>query len=292
MSALSAVDLTVVGSLNFDVTARAAALPAPGETIGGGTLAHSPGGKGANQAAAAARLGATVRMIGAIGDDEAGISLSAALRDAGVDIGSIAITRESTGTALIVIDTAGENQIVVCPGANDAIAIDPDTIRSAPAILLQFEIPPAVVEEICRTAEGFLAINAAPAREMPTWMVERADLIVVNDSEAAAQPGVRAAKRLVITHGGDGASFYRDGELAVHVPAVRATVRNTVGAGDAFCAALTCGLLAGIDSRVALEAAAAIGAAAVEDTRSQPLFDRWEQYSIAAPRTPAPYPAG
>ena len=112
-------------------------------------------------------------------------------------------------------------------------------------------------------------------------MVERADLIVVNDSEAAAQPGVRAAKRLVITHGGDGASFYRDGELAVHVPAVRATVRNTVGAGDAFCAASPAVFSAGIDSRVALEAAAAIGAAAVEDTRSQPLFDRWE--STASP---------
>jgi ribokinase len=277
-AALSNLQLTVVGSLNIDITARVASLPTPGETIGNGQLSREPGGKGANQAVAASRLGATVRMIGAVGDDEAGGLLIDTLTAANVDVAAIHVVDAATGTALITVDREGENQIAVCPGANHTLTVDPAQLKDTTCVLVQLEIPLSVVRDVSTAAPGFLAINAAPATTLPAEIIDRADLIIVNDSEAQQLPEVHRAELLAITHGAGGATLYREGVEIAHTPGRHATVRNTVGAGDAFCAALTIALASGVDAAEALTVAAEIGAAAVEDVHSQPKLSKWDRY--------------
>src|SRR6478609_2078995 len=153
--------LTVVGSINLDIIATAERLPTAGETIGGGVLQQQPGGKGANQAVAAARLGGSARMIGAVGDDAQGRLMLEALSGAGVDTSDVAVLDgDATGTALIVVDRDGENQIVVC----------------------QLEVGMDVVLEAARNSSGFFVLNAAPAMDLPVELLERCDLVIVNET--------------------------------------------------------------------------------------------------------------
>lgn len=260
--------LAVVGSINIDVIARVERLPGPGETVRGGALTRSPGGKGANQAVAAARLGAPTRMIGCVGDDSDGRWMIDALRDAGVDTGGVWLGDTPTGTALIAVDAAGENQIVVCAGANDEVA-PPDDLGADEAVLTQLEIPMTAVEGLVQ-APGFLAVNAAPAAQLPASVIARADLVIVNESEFALQPGLADAALVAVTYGADGAALFAHGREVIRVPAPRVTAVDSVGAGDAFCAALTIALHAGWPQETALRAACAVGADAVTSRGAQP----------------------
>lgn len=270
--------LAVVGSINVDLTARTARLPEPGETIGGGRLSREAGGKGANQAAAAARLGAAVRMVGAVGPDADGAWMIDELAAAGVDTNAVRRGEESTGVALIVVDAAGENQIAVCEGANGEVSLDGVVFGSDEAVLAQLEISMDVIVALSAAARGYLAVNAAPALELPAAVIGRADLIIVNETEYALLPALRTARRVAVTYGGEGAKLFERGELVAEAPAVKTTVVNSVGAGDAFCAALTIGLASGVDPQRALSAACAVGAAAVADPRSQPLLAALGEY--------------
>ncbi len=272
------IDLIVVGSINADVVAVTERLPGPGETVGGGRLVRSAGGKGANQAAAASRLGARVRMVGAVGDDADGTAMRAALEDAGVDVSLVATTSEPTGTAVIVVDAAGENQIAVCEGANAQATAEGIEFDGSTTVLLQLEIEMSAVLDVARRARGYVALNAAPARSLPEELVARADLIIVNETEYQLIPQLRDARLVAVTYGSEGAALLERGERVAFAPALRVTPVNSVGAGDAFCAALTVGLRGGLSYDEALGAACAVGAAVVTDPSSRPALQPLEQY--------------
>lgn len=267
-----ALPLTVVGSINADITAVTDRLPGPGETVGGGTLSRSPGGKGANQAAAAARLGAVTRMVGAVGADPTGQEMTAALREAGVDVSAIAEADAETGTALITVDARGENTIAVCEGANAQVSAAGLRFDETDTVLTQLEIPLEVISDLARTVRGWFVINAAPAIPLPAEVVDRADLIIVNESEYAALPQLATARRVAVTYGAQGSALLENGEQIAFAPAEAATPVSTVGAGDAFCAALTIALRSGIPASDALRVANAVGAIAVASPDARPPF--------------------
>ncbi|MFJ6653381.1 ribokinase [Microbacterium sp. NPDC091313] len=280
---MTGVRLSVVGAINVDLTARVERAPGAGETVADGVLSRGPGGKGANQAVAAARLGATVVLAGAVGDDADGALSRAALTAAGVDVSHVQTTVDAaTGTALIVVDAAGENSIVVCPGAN--AAIDPAAVRldADTPVLAQLEVDDAVLLAAARGTRGFFALNAAPARALPRELVDRADLVIVNETEYAQLPEVHDAPLLAVSLGADGARMLRHGTEIARARALRTTVRSTVGAGDAFSAALVLGLVRGDDPADALQRACAVGAAAVADERSQPDLSALDSYPVTA----------
>ena len=247
--------LTVVGSINLDFLVRVERLPRPGETLTARAFTRGPGGKGANQAVAAARLGAQVTMIGAVGDDElAGEALSG-LSAAGVELD---IERKGqTGVALIYVDSAGENAIAVFPGANGEVT--PRAVGGA--VLCQLEIPDAVVLAAAAEAE-FFALNAAPARVLDL----EPDLLVVNELEHEV---CSRGKLVAVTHGAAGASLFEDGREVARAAAPRVEVVDSTGAGDAFTAALVVSLLEGRDRQEALERACAVGAEATTKLGAQ-----------------------
>lgn len=270
--------LTVVGSLNVDLTCRVHRLPSPGETIGGGTLTRQPGGKGGNQAAAAARLAGAARMVGAVGADPDGRLLTEALNRAGVDISAVEQVSAPTGTALIVIDSEGENQIAVAPGANAMVSLERADFSDGGPVLAQLEIAVDAVLEAALRTTGLFALNAAPAQALPAGLLERCDLVIVNESEYQLIPELRNAKRVAVTYGAGGASMYSQGIKTAHAPATKTNVVNSVGAGDAFCAALVLALASGLDEESSLAAACAVGGAAVGSELSQPEFERLDHY--------------
>ena len=275
--------LTVVGSINLDITATANRLPSPGETVGGGVLRQQPGGKGANQAVAAARLAGRSRMVGAVGQDDAGRSLLSAMAAAGVDVQDVARADAATGTALVLVDGEGENQIVVCPGANASVSLEGVTFADDEAVLCQLEVDQEVVLEAARRAKGFFVLNAAPAAPLIPELLERCDLVIVNETEYELIPALRDAPLVAVTYGGDGSAIFVDGERAAEAPAVRVTdIANTIGAGDAFCAALVLALQAGLEYAHALAVANAVGADAVRDSSSQPALKPLEHYIEAS----------
>ena len=269
--------LCVVGSINVDISVTVGELPIPGETVRGRGPIRGAGGRGANQAAAAARLGAAVRMLGAVGDDADGQAMVENLRRAGVDTSGIRVVAEPTGTALITVDAAGENTIVVCAGANDAVeAAGP--FASDEAVLAQLEIPPHAIEALAASVPGFFALNAAPARDVRPSVLRRADLVIVNDAEFSALPAVSAARLVVVTHGARGASLWREGERVLTAPSPAVDAVSAVGAGDAFSAAITLAVHAGWPDEVALAAACAVGADAVTHVGAQPPLRSLAEY--------------
>lgn len=273
-------DLVVVGSINVDLTALVERLPGAGETVGGGRLRRDVGGKGANQAVAASRLGARVRMVGSVGSDADGAWAVETIRAAGVDVAGVWVTDSPTGTALIAVDAAGENQIVVCAGANASVGADGISVGADEAVLMQLELSLEVVRAVAAQASGFVALNAAPSQPLPADLVERVDLFIVNETEYAAMPELRAARRVAVTYGASGAAMIADGVETARVPAVAAPdVVNTVGAGDAFSAALTLAIRAGAPDEQALRTACAVGAAAVAHPSAQPPLARLETYA-------------
>lgn len=283
MNLSGAKPLTVLGSINLDIIATVERLPTAGETVGGGILSRQPGGKGANQAAAAARLGGSARMIGAVGNDDAGREMLAALTSAGVEV---AVARRSTptGTALIVVDSHGENQIVVCPGANAEVSLDGVAFAEDDIVLSQLEVGLNIVTEAARRHPGFFALNAAPAQPLPAGLIQRCDLVIVNETEYQLIPGLSDARLVAVTYGKDGSALFRDGKEVARAAGLPASVINTIGAGDAFCAALVLGLRGGLSDEQALAAANAVGADAVGQASSQPELGRLETYTCALPR--------
>lgn len=271
--------VTVVGSINLDIIATTDRLPTAGETIGGGVLRQQPGGKGANQAVAAARLGGSARMIGAVGDDAQGRLMLEALAGAGVDTADVAVLDgDATGTALIVVDREGENQIVVCPGANSGFSLDSVEFSPDETVLCQLEVGLSAVLEAARRSFGFFVLNAAPAMDLPAELLERCDLVIVNETEYELIPALAEAKLVAVTYGKDGSAMFERGRKVAEAPAAAVTVANTIGAGDAFCAALVLALRAGQDYSTALTVANAVGADAVGDPSSQPALGQLWKY--------------
>jgi ribokinase len=277
--------ITVVGSVNLDLVATAATLPAPGETVTGATLARHPGGKGANQALAAARLGGAVSLVARIGADPFGEAALALLRAEGVDLSGVEADPDAdTGVALIAVARDGENQIVVAPGANAGFT--PDRLVAPPqgALICQLELPVATAARAVALATGFVTVNLAPALEVPPALLARADLIVVNEGEAAFY-GRRldAARGLVaVTLGARGARLLRAGrEIAAAVPPP-VTAVDATGAGDAFVGALTVALIEGRPPRDALAFACAAGALAAARPGAQPSLPRRGEVEAAA----------
>jgi len=250
------VRLTVVGSINLDFVARAERLPRPGETVTDASFARVPGGKGANQAVAAARLGAAVTMIGRTGDDDLRAAAVEELTRAGVDLTRVGTAPGATGVALVLVDAAGENEIVVAPGANAELRPDDLDLPDCDGVLCQLEIPLETVEHAAMTAPGDFFLNAAPAR----GPVPAADLTIVNRYELEAL--THRDGLIAVTLGAEGALLLEDGrEVARAAPPPVEAVDGT-GAGDAFTACLVVSLLEGREREEALRRACAAGALA------------------------------
>jgi ribokinase len=217
-------------------------------------------------------------MLGAVGRDAAAARMRAALESAGVDVSAVQTVDDATGTALIVVDEAGENSIVVCPGAN--ARIDPARFERDPAVpvLAQLEVEAAVVDHLARSSTGLFALNVSPARELGSLLWDRVGLFIVNEGEYAALPRLATAPLVALTLGADGAVLLRAGRQVAQAPSVPTSVVSTVGAGDAFAAALTVAMLRGLDDEAALHGACAVGAAAVADERSQPALQPLDAY--------------
>ena len=278
--------ITVVGSINLDFVARAARLPAPGETVTGASLARHPGGKGANQALAAEKLGAEVCLIGRVGDDALAGGALALLEQYGVDLAGVEVdVAAPTGAALITVDAEGENQITVAAGANHMVTPEQLPQRIEGALIVQLELPVETVEAAVGRATGFVAANLAPAAPVSEALLRRADLIVVNETEAAFYgDGLhRGGGRVVVTKGARGAAMYLRGvEMAWAAPPQVQAV-DAVGAGDAFVGAITVALLEGMDPAEALRFACAAGALAATRAGAQPsLPERAEVEALLA----------
>lgn len=267
------VAITVVGSVNLDFVASGAALPSPGQTVTGATLARHPGGKGANQALAARRLGAEVRLIGCVGRDAMADEALALLRRDGVDLTGCASDPDApTGVALIAVAPDGENLIIVAPGANAACA--PEMVAGGidGALVCQLELPVETVAAAVRAARGFVALNLAPAAPVPADMLQRADLIVVNEGEAAFYGTQLDVVRglVALTLGARGARLTRGGTVIAEAAPPKVHAIDATGAGDAFVGALVVALLEGQAEQQALTFACAAGALAATRAGAQP----------------------
>jgi ribokinase len=265
--------IVVVGSVNLDIVARAAKLPVAGETVTDATLSRFPGGKGANQALAAQRLGAQVALHACVGDDAAADEALALLREGGVDLrGCLVDEGTATGTALIAVADSGENQIIVAPGANRCLDADLISLGEADAMLCQLEVPVVTLQKITQRFSGMICMNLAPALPIPNELVARADLVVVNEIEAEFYGDALAGRKglLAVTRGAAGASLFEDGEVVGESAPPRVDVADTTGAGDTFTAALTVALVEGMDAQVAVEFACTAGALAATRAGAQP----------------------
>jgi ribokinase len=251
------VSLTVIGSVNLDLVAHAPRLPRPGETVTGATFTRIPGGKGANQAVAAARLGAAVTLVGCIGRDELAEPALAGLRAAGVDLCRLVTKEAATGVALITVDGAGENVIVVAPGANGELTPADVDVPDCDAVLCQLEIPLESVEQAALSAPAEFFLNAAPAATGP---LPTADLTIVNRYELEAL--THREGLIAVTHGAEGAVLLENGvEIARAAPPEIEAVDGTA-AGDAFTACLVVSLLESRGREEALRRACVAGALA------------------------------
>jgi ribokinase len=255
--------ITVVGSANIDYVARCERLPRPGETLTDAEFERVPGGKGANQAVAAARLGAQVKFIGRIGRDDLVLQ---SLEREGIDTSAVVRDDGETGVALILVDDSGENVIVVAPGANRRLAADDVTVGDADAVISQLEIPLEAVAAAAAQAR-FFCLNAAPAR--PGLVLARPpDLLIVNRYEY--EQVTQSEGLVALTLGADGAVLLEDGhEVARAVPPAVTAVDGTA-AGDSFCAALVVSLLEGRERGAALQRACVAGALAASRPGAQP----------------------
>ncbi|MGZ8801101.1 MAG: ribokinase [Mycobacterium sp.] len=265
-----AARVCVVGSVNADLTFTVDALPQPGQTVLVSALSTSPGGKGGNQAVAAARAGADVQLVAALGTDAAAEQLRTHLEANGVGLSGVVRVPGSSGSAAIIVDSGAENCIVVAPGANAHLSLSSAAIRSVIAdsdvVLIQLEIPidtATAAARVGRDAGALVIVNASPASHPDALaaLAELADVVIVNETEASdwLSGGRPPVPHLVITRGSRGASLVADGEQShVAAPAVEAV--DTTGAGDVFAGVLAAAWPDGID--YALRRACAAGALA------------------------------
>ncbi len=263
-------DVTVLGSANLDLVVRTERHPSPGETVLGDDFAEYPGGKGLNQAVAAARAGASTFFVGAIGTDDAGRTLRSVAEIEGIDLSQL-VDRDNvpTGRALITVDHHGENSIVVVPGAN-ATVVTPDSI-SALVVLCQLEVPLNAVTNAFRAgrARGSTTIlNPAPAIQLPVELLRLCDIVVPNEHEVGLLGGVEAlfdagVATVVTTRGEQGIEIHTAAGEQHQIPAPHVPVVDTTGAGDTFCGALSARLAHGASMIDAAEWAVAASALAV-----------------------------
>lgn len=293
------------GSINMDIVATAERHPAPGETVAGSSLAYFPGGKGANQAVAAARMGAEVVMLGSVGDDASGDQLRAFLRSVGVDTEEVLTVPGPTGTALIVV-AKSENVIVVVPGANDTVRGDQlvDRARAGDIVISQFEIPIPAITQCFVSAKGAGArtiLNPAPAAQIAPQLMAATDIVIVNEMELGLLVGreprdgsdaVGLSRQLrhspeqvvIVTLGANGVSMLANQDALVlggrEVEAV-----DTTGAGDCFVGAFAAGLARGDDLRTAVETANVAASICVTRAGAGPSMPDWGEVQEAASRT-------
>ncbi|MFF8397305.1 ribokinase [Streptomyces sp. NPDC016172] len=287
-------DLLVVGSANADLVIGVERRPGAGETVLGSDLAVHPGGKGANQAVAAARLGARTALLARVGDDAYGRLLLESQRTAGVDTVGVLVGGAPTGVALITVDPSGDNSIVVSPGANGRLT--PEDVRAAGCLFqgsrvvsAQLEIPLETVVEVVRNLapESRFVLNPSPPRPLPQEVLAACDPLIVNEHEAKVILGdsavgdtpedwarillAKGPKSVVVTLGAEGALVASAAGVS-RVPAVKVHAVDTTGAGDSFTAALACRLGAGESPARAAAYAARVGAATVTKEGAQASF--------------------
>jgi ribokinase len=265
--------IVVIGSVNVDIVASVSRLPAAGETVTGAELNRFQGGKGANQALAAQRLGADVKLVARVGDDAAADEALNLLREGGVDLSECRRTGgAATGTALIAVAPSGENHIVVAPGANKMLALDDVPALDAEAVICQLEVPVPVIVQAAGSFKGFFCVNLAPAAEIDVTVLQRADLVVVNETESDWYGGsLQACSGMVATTRGAGvATLERDGQVIAESKPPTVLAIDTTGAGDTFTAAITVALVEGQAPDQALRFACAAGAVATTTMGAQP----------------------
>lgn len=291
-------DLLVIGSANADLVIGVERRPGAGETVLGSDLAVHPGGKGANQAVAAARLGARTALLARVGDDGHGRLLLDSMRNAGVDTVGVLVGGAPTGVALITVDPSGDNSIVVSPGANGRLT--PEDVRTAsvllaasPVVSAQLEIPLETVEEVVRGLRPGtrFVLNPSPPRELPEDVLAACDPLIVNEHEARVVLGAdagatpsewaeallaRGPRSVVVTLGEEGA-LVADASGVARVPSVKVDAVDTTGAGDAFTAALAWRLGAGESLTESAAYAARVGAVAVTREGAQASFPTAEE---------------
>jgi len=298
--------IIVIGSINLDLIATVDRLPAAGETVPGDSFKTAPGGKGANQALAAARAGEKTRMIGAVGKDSFATEALALLDAGGVDLTGVHRAHASTGTALILVAADGENIIAVVPGANGAV-LPGDLARvdlaAGDVVLLQHEIPLQTVDaalDAARAVGALTLLNTAPFRSEAAALLEKADYVVANETEfdlygeALALKGrdrptrmksfaEKTGRTIVVTLGGEGVLAATPTDL-IKVGALRITPVDTVGAGDTFCGYFAAGLSSGQSLEDALRRAAAAGSLACLKPGAQPSIPLGSEVAAAMNR--------
>ncbi len=305
--------ITVFGSINVDMVTRVKRIPRPGETVHGTDYSLIPGGKGANQALAACRAGAAVRLVGAVGNDDFSLMALRELEAGGVDLTAVTHRIGTTGVAIITVDEGGENTIVLSPGANArANAADiPETAFSAgDTLLLQMEVPLAqnyTAAALARAAGARTILSLAPYAPLSPDELAAFDMVIVNEHEAAdlarhlavadgtSEETVTAlaealGRTVIATLGPDGA-VAADGAEVIRVPALKVTPVDTTGAGDTFCGVLAAWLDEGASFRTALARAAVAGSLAVTKEGAQPSFPTRAEIQDASLGPPNP-PAG
>lgn len=290
------MSIVVVGSINADLTINVERHPLPGETLLGTGGRITPGGKGANQAVAAARLGSEVFLVGAVGEDAHAKDATNLLIDAGVDLNAVEISPKPTGLAIITVAADGENNVMVVPGANGDVGagvVDKHAalVAGADLVLLQGEIPADGFARAVELAKGRVVVNLAPVIDVDRNALRRADPLIVNEHEAQLVLGKKSspetcAKELlrefpsvVVTLGAEGA-LVGDAEGIVRVASPSVTSVDSVGAGDAFTGALCHRLLAGDSLVEAATFAARVGAFSVTRPGAQPSYPDYSQLSL------------
>lgn len=258
-------DVCVVGSANLDLVATVDRLPGPGETVPGSSFAEYPGGKGLNQAVAAARAGASVAFVGAVGHDGAAATLRAVMADDGIDSSHVNTSGTATGRALIGVAASGENSIIVIAGANGTVTAH--EVPAARVMLTQLEVPLAAVERALtagRAAGAITVLNPAPVQPIDAAILQWCDIVVPNEHEVELLGGVDkllafGARAVVVTLGSRGSDLHTaDG--VVHIDSFSVVPIDTTGAGDTFSGSLCARLAAGDDLPTALRFASAAGA--------------------------------
>jgi len=251
--------IAVVGSINADLVVQMHRLPGRGETVRSSEPKWFPGGKGANQAVAAARMGAEVFMVGAVGNDAPGNMCLTALAESGVTTDYVAKVSAATSTALVMVEHSGENQIVVTDGANNFVEVDSDLVSQADAVVVQFEIPESAIIAAGKSANGIFCVNAAPVREISDELANLIDVLIVNEHEFS-QLGSPANGLVIVTAGDKEVVAYQDGEVVATAQPPRVDALDTVGAGDTFVGAFVVAYASGASVSDSLHRACAASA--------------------------------